>query len=243
MFSSRERSSLWSRRGLLLLAAGVAARSAHGEELRRLDPSNAEPRDPALAAFLEHLRGIVAAHKHRALEALMRPDFRVEFDVGKGPAAFRRHWDPQSPDSPVWAILDRLLSLPGCHYSDTLFAMPYVFARFPFDLEPLAHVVAVRDEVGLLAGPSLEAPKVVNVNHAILPLAEPMLPPVVIPLGQFVEVNHPDAGRCFAAAGDIYHPSAHRAFFEKRKGRWCWISLAAATLADPPDLERLRKAT
>jgi len=240
---SRKGWPFWSRRRWLQMAAGIAASAAHGEELRHIEPTGEEPRDPALAEFLGSLRGIVTARKHRALEALMQPDFRVEFDAGHGPLAFRRHWKPQSPDSPVWPILDCLLSLPGYSFSDTLFAVPYVFARFPFDLDLLGHVVAVRDEVGLLASPNPEAAKVATVNRAIIPLAEPMQPPVVIPPGRFVEVNHPEAGRCFAASADIYHPAAHRAFFEKRKGRWFWISLAAATLAEPPDLERQRKAS
>jgi len=243
MCFSRRGSTVWSRRGWMQLAAGAAGHAARAEELRYILPPNQEPRDLALAAFLERLRSIVAARSHRALEALIRPDFRVEFDGGHGPAAFRRLWKPESPDSPVWPILDRLMSLPGCHYSETLFAVPYVLARFPFDLDLLGHVVAIRDEVGLLAGPSPEAAKVASVNRAIIPLAEPMQPPVVIPLGRFVEVNHPDAGRCFASSADVYHPAAHRAFFEKRQGRWCWISLAAPTLAEPPDLERRRKAS
>ena len=49
------------------------------------------------------------------------------------------------------ALMERLLALPGYSYSETLFAAPYVCARFPFDLDPLAHVVAVKAAVPAVA--------------------------------------------------------------------------------------------
>ena len=74
------------------MAAGSAVFPAPGEELRRIEPPDPKPSDPALAQFLDRLQGIVVARNYVALEKLMRPEFRVEFDAGHGPAAFRSHW-------------------------------------------------------------------------------------------------------------------------------------------------------
>ena len=52
----------------------------------------------------------------------------------------------------------------------------------------------------------------------------------------FVAVQHPEHGVCYVAGSDVYSPAGHRAFFEKRQGRWRWMSLAAPTLATPPAL-------
>lgn len=236
MSSSPENRSCWNRREWIRIAAALAAANLHAEEVRSLAPPDPQQLDPALAALLLRLKELVAKRNHVGLEALMLPTFRVEFDDGKGPAAFRRYWHPESPDSAVWGILERLLALPGHSYSPTLFAVPYLFARFPFDLDLLGHVVGVNGSASLLAEPRPDAPRLGSVDHAILALANPMEPPVVIPSGEFVELRHPEFGRCFAASSDIYHPAAHRAFFEKRQGRWRWISLAAATTKDPPEL-------
>jgi hypothetical protein len=218
----------------------MAAHAAQREDLRRISPPG-EPSDPSLITLIVRLRKIVAAREHLALEALMHSLFRVEFNVGKGPAAFRRHWHPESAASPVWEVLQRLLALPAHRYSDALYGVPYVFARFPFDLDPLRHVVAVKDAVALLAEPKPDAKRVGTLgNSTIIPLTQPLQPPVVISSGTFIDLMHPVVGRCFAASSDIYHPAAHRAFFEKRGGRWRWISLAAATLEDPPELRRHR---
>ena len=224
------------------LAAALAAHAAHGKELLRMDPPSQEDLDPALVNLLERLRTLVAARKHLPLEALMATTFKVDFDMGKGPAAFRLRWRPQSAASPVWPVLERLLALPGHRYSDTLYAFPYICARFPFDLDPLRHVVAVKDGVNLIAEPKSDAARVGTLNRSIVPLAQALEPPVLIPSDSFVELNHPDIGRCFAASVDVYNPAAHRVFFEKRQGQWRWISLAAPTLKDPPGLH-LQKPT
>jgi hypothetical protein len=242
MCSSPEAIHLWSRRRWMAFAAAIATQAVEGEELRRISRPNEQLLDPSLLRLIEQLRKIVWAREHLPLEALMGPTFRVEFDAGKGPAAFRRRWAPEKAESAVWTVLRRLLVLPGHQYSGSLVALPYVFARFPFDLDPLQYVVAVKEGVTLLAEPRPDAKRVGSLDYSIIPLAQPLPPPVLFQADGFLEVVHPTAGHCFAASGDLYHPLAHRSFFEKRGGRWRWISLAAATSEDPPELRRHRPA-
>jgi hypothetical protein len=63
-----------------------------------------------------------------------------------------------------------------------------------------------------------------------------LAPPVIIPGSKFLAVDDPDVGRGYVAGSDVYSPAAHRMFFERRAGKWQWISLAAGTLSDPPEL-------
>jgi hypothetical protein len=225
-----------SRRECPITVALLLAGMARGEELRKIRPPHDVSRDPGLAAFMQRMRTIAGSRASVALERLMGPTFRVEFDRGKGPATFARYWHPESRISPVWSLLERLLAQGGVFYSATLFALPYTVANFPFDLDPLTHVVAVRRDVALIAEPRPGARSVASLDLSILPLAQPLTPPVFIPPGRYLEAEHPRVGRCFVLSDDVYSPAAHRAFFEKRHGVWRWISLAAATLADPPDL-------
>jgi hypothetical protein len=222
---------------------GLACASVFADELRKISPSVEGPRDTRLATLLNRMRRIVAERDYRSLEALMSHNFRVEFDVGQGPRVFRSHWRIESGESPVWKILERLLSLEGMFYSPTLYALPYLYARFPTDLNPLEYVVAVKDEVPLFANPESGAEPIGFLQHSIVPLAKPLEPPVIIPSEGFIELNHPVLGKCFAASSAVYSPAGHRAFFEKRSSQWRWISLAAATLAQPPRLERLKTGT
>ena len=230
------------RMGLRILGA-LACTSVFADELRQIFPPGKDPHDAALTTLLSRMRRIVADRDPRSLEALMSYNFRVEFDVGQGPRAFRNHWLSGSHESPVWKILERLLSLDGTFYSPTLYVLPYVYARFPIDLNPLEYVVAVNKEVPLFAKPEPGAEPIGLLQQSIVRLAKPLEPPVIIPAEGFIEVNHPALERCFVATAGVYSPAGHRAFFEKRKGEWRWISLAAATLAQPPRLERLKTGT
>ncbi len=228
-------SHLSRRRWLSLLPA--AAIHASESALPVLPPEDQSARDAALSALLRRIRAAAAARDCKPLEAMMLSTFRVEFDSGKGPAAFHRYWKAQSTASPLWEVLDRLFSLGGTFYSPSLFAVSYVYTHFPPNLDILGHVVALRQNIPLLAEPRMNAAQLAQVTHAILPLATPLKPPVRIPADQFLEVRHPAAPRAFVLSRDVYSPAAHRAFFEKDpKGRWRWISLACATLAEPPDL-------
>jgi hypothetical protein len=221
-----------SRRWWLGLAAGLCG-FVRAEDARLLPPRDESAQDPALAALLQKIRELAAGRDFRGLEALMAPDFRVEFDAGKGPRAFHAHWRPDSSDR-LWRVLSRLLPLGGTFYRETLFAIPYVYTRFPFDLGLMDHVVAVKENAALLEKAEPDAKRVGTLAYAVVPLAEPLKDPVVMEDARYLRVDAPGAGMCFVAAADVYSPAAHRAFFEKRQGRWRWISLAAATLNDPP---------
>jgi hypothetical protein len=211
-----------------------------GQDLRRLPRVDESARDPQLAALLTRIKQIAAKRDRDALQTLANPDFRVEFDEGKGPAALRKKWFSGSNPSQLWQILERILTLGGSFYSPTLFAAPYVYTRFPKDLDPLAHVV-VTGAMTLYARNSQDAAAAANAIDEILPLAAPLEPPVWLDPAAYISVRHPAAGTCFARGSEVYSPAGHRMFFEKVQGRWRWISLAAATLADPPEL-RQRKS-
>ena len=230
--------SLTRRAWLQLAATAVAVTSPVAPayaDLRSLRPEDQSSRDQSLQALLDAMRAIVRRQDAKALLALVAPDFKVEFDVGKGPAVFRRHWNPEMPSSLIWPLLNRLLTLGGTFYSDSLFAVPYVYTRFPLDLDWLGYVVAT-GEVPLRAQSNPASARVGVLTHHIVPLAAPLAPPAMVVQAPFVAVRHPDRGVCYVAGTDVYSPAGHRVFFEKRRGEWRWLSLAAPTLATPPAL-------
>ena len=144
---------------------------------------------------------MVGAKDLAVLQSLMLPTFRVEFDVGKGPKAFRDYWGAANSGVTLWEVLGRVLSLGGSFFSPTLFGAPYPFTRFPNDLDPLAHVVAAGANVPLLAMPQPGASQVGSLDHAIVPLAAHLSPPAVVPVASLVELDHPAIGLDFPALG------------------------------------------
>jgi hypothetical protein len=229
-----------SRRQLVWLVAGAACRAAATNQ-QRIPPADEAAREPDLAALLHKIRSLAAQRDSNGLEALMLPTFKVEFDAGKGATAFRRRWHSESNSSKLWGVLDRLFALGGTFYTDTLFALPYVYTKFPPDLDLLGHVVAVKAGARVVDKPEPNGVQLGMLDYTIVPLVQRLEPPVTITTGRYLEVKWPGAaGQCFVAEADVYSPAAHRAFFEKRQGRWRWISLACATATDPPGLKQAR---
>lgn len=229
-----------SRRQLVWFMAG-AAWGAAGTNQQRVPPADEADREPDLAALLHKMRRLAAQRDSNGLEAIMLPTFKVEFDAGQGAAAFRRRWHSESNSSKLWGVLDRLFALGGTFYTDTLFALPYVYTKFPPDTDLLGHVVAVKAGARVVDKPEANAAQLGILDYTIVPLVQRLKPPVTITTGRYLEVKWPEAaGQCFVAEADVYSPAAHRAFFEKRQGRWRWISLACATATDPPGLKQAR---
>ena len=227
------------RRSLLRGAAALLMGIPCGAQaVRRLPPPTDRPADPGLSTLLERMHSIVASKDAVKLTALMQPDFKVEFDVGKGPQVFRRYWKPEKADSAVWEVLAKALAVQGVFGMPTLFCVPYLYMRFPIDLDPLAHVVAIGSGAVLRDRPDADGKALGTREQAIMALAEPLTTPVMIPGRKFLTVNDESAGRCYVAGAEVYSPAGHRMFFERRGGKWQWLSLAAATLAEPPELKR-----
>jgi hypothetical protein len=211
-----------------LAAAFPSISVADPAELRSLAPSQSATGDPEFLAFIDRIKAISARKDARSLLALMGPVFRVDFDFGKGPASFSRRWRPQSPSSEVWPVLDRLLALPGYRYDPTLYVVPYVYGKFPIDLDPLAHVAATADSVAVRELADANAKEIATLGRQIVPTVENYQVPVRLDKEEWIKVAPSPDTAGFVRASDVYSPAGYRAFFEKKAGRWRWISLVCA---------------
>ena len=195
---------------------------------RKFEPVSEISRDPSLNRYVEFLSQVVAKKDESALLAEMAPTFRVEFDGGKGPAAFRKHWKLQSPDTGLWKVLGRLLAMGGAFYSPTLFAIPYVYTRFPIDLDPFEYIAGVKESIPIHSEASADASVIDKASWELIRVNPRLKPPVRLDLVSWVKVVTTAGAAGFVSSDDVYSPAAHRVFFERRKGKWRWISLVCA---------------
>lgn len=202
------------------------------EEWRRIPPGESPERDPALAGLLAEMKSFQERQDRARLLRLQDRDFRVEFQGGNGPEDFARRWFANKGGSALWDLLGRLLEMRGVFYSETLYVLPEVYANFPQDLDPSAHVVTVQATEWKADAEAGE--EVIPVpTCTILPLAEQSGEP-----GGTLLVRHPEKGVGRVSARAVYSPLAHRMFFEKRKGEWRWISLVSADNVKAPNAGR-----
>ncbi len=193
----------------------------------RLLPVNEAPADPELHAFYQRLQEVVRRRASEDLLGYLAPQVVVDFGGGSGPAAFRRHWglDTNPAGSPLWPLLDRILTLGGTFTRPdrTAFAAPYIYTRFPSRrFDPFYHAVIAGSAVPLRSQPDPRAPVWGLASHTVVRLpsgvvlawppraGEASLVPVVLPFGQTAYVPR-DA---------LWSPVGYRLGLEKRQGRW-----------------------
>jgi hypothetical protein len=217
-----------TRRQCLFLALSTTVAARPAATGRKLEPPTDSPRDEELTRFLDNLAAIVARCDERGLLSLVGSRFRVEFSDGKGRDAFRRFWQTDQPNSTVWTVLSRLLTMDGAFYSPTLFAIPYVYTEFPVDLDPFAHVAALGPDIIVNREARPDSAAVATLAFDIVPADPALTAPVRLDRTEWVRVITPQGDPGFVAAREVWSPAAHRMFFEKRKGRWEWISLVCS---------------
>jgi hypothetical protein len=216
------------REWLSAAVVGVAAAPlvhGQGEADRKLLPRNDADKDPALKAFLANMNAIVQKKDAAKLLALMGPVFKVELFVGKGPGVFKSHWHPEDPKSEVWVVLERVLALGGTFYEKDMYAAPYVYTKFPMDVNLLEYVAVVKDAAPLRAEAKADAAVVETLSYDIVQVEPALTAPVRLDKQEWVQVATAGGKKGYVASADVYSPAGYRVLFEKQAGRWHWLSL------------------
>lgn len=210
-----------------LLTGAASSRIARGQDPpdRKLLPRNDAEKDPSLKAFLANMNAIVQKKDAAKLLALMGPVFKVELFVGKGPGVFKSHWRPEDPNSEVWAVLERVLALGGTFYEKDLYAAPYVYTKFPMDVNLLEYVAVVKDAAPLRAEAKPDAAVVETLSYDIVQVEPALTAPVRLDKQEWVQVTTAGGKKGYVASADVYSPAGYRVLFEKQAGRWRWLSL------------------
>jgi hypothetical protein len=221
-----------TRRGFsALLGAMPAAAMVHQQDAaRKLGPYDEAKRDPALVETITHIRGIVARKDYKALMALISPTFKIDVIGTKGPVNFEKFWKPSSPDSPVWPVLSHMLPIGGTFYTPSLFALPYVYTRFPVDLDPFTSVVALKESVPVHETAAKDSSTIATLSYDIVTADPAPAVPVRLDKSPWVGIIAPGGKKGFVSSEDVYSPAGYRSFFEKEKGKWQILGLICSEL-------------
>lgn len=140
-----------------------------------------------------------------------------------GWAEFAARWRPDATDSDLWPALADLLSLGFVREHPRLFLSPYLVWRFPRDLNMATHLVVVRDNAPLRAGPSLKAAVVASLSFDVVQkLGETATGQAVI---RWIRVRTLDGRTGYMNGRDLMSPLMPRAQFGLDRGRWRLVAL------------------
>jgi len=194
-----------TRRWALIVLLSVAPLLA---QTRRLLPVDQSGRDPSLVAYLTKFKASVAKRDRSALVPLIDADVRLSFGSDAGVENFH----------PDWPLLDRLLALGGAWAGDT-FSIPYVFARFPDDLDAFEFAAITGQGVWLRQGPSTDTRGVSRLDYEIVHVESQG--------DDWWSVTTLQGEHGYVSSRYIHSPVGYRAIFQKQGSEWKMIAFLA----------------
>jgi hypothetical protein len=201
------------------IAACLLAASLASAQSWKLPLKNEESRDPGLVAFLKNLRDTARKNDVAALLRAISPQIKNGFGGDDGEAAFRRAWELDKGNSPVFAVLTNILSLGGA-WIDDQYCAPYLVAGFPPEIDAFSHHVVVGQGVRLRSAALPDAPVVARLSYDIVETLERT--------ADWSRVKTHDGITGFISTAYLYSPIGYRACFMKdAAGNWHMVSLVA----------------
>ena len=206
---------------LVCVGAAQFAMSA-APAVRTLARVDEAPKRADFLAFRGELRQIVAKRDVQALLRVVHPQIKNSFGGDDGIAAFRRIWRLEQGDSELWRELGAILSLGGTFQDAKTFVAPYVFSRWPDDLDSFDHVALTGSRVRVRAGPSIDARPLATLDFALLERGDDNGE-----RGPWMPVVLPDGRKGFVSSDFARSPVDYRAYFNDIDGRWQLTLLVA----------------
>ena len=189
---------------------------------RALLPVDEAAGQPDFFSLRAQLQRAIATRDVPALLAVVHPAIKNSFGGNDGIAQFRKVWAVDSPSSRLWDELGTVLALGGAFHDADTFVAPYVFARWPEEVDAFAHLAVVGARVNVRASAHASAAVVDAVSFEILPVATPRAP--VNEAWVAVQLR----GRIgYVAAAYTRSPVDYRAIFSKRDGSWRLVTFVA----------------
>ena len=141
----------------MLLLAGLVAAPLHAQE-RKLPPVDEAAGDSSWLGFKKRLMTAIEKKDKQFLLSILDPKVRSQDERARGVAIFRKQWELDAEDTPVWRELANALALGTAFIkrdkAPRELCAPYVLGRWPNDVRPTTHAVTIGRETLVQAEPS-----------------------------------------------------------------------------------------
>ena len=154
---------------LVMAALGGPLMHAHAQELR-ITPVDEGAGDVTWRRFKARLVAAIEKRDTRFLLSILEPDVRNQTDGGRGVAEFRRQWELDAPDTPLWRELGSTLQLGAAFVKrekGVELCAPYLLGKWPPDVDPFDHGAIVARETMVQAEPSTAAPVLGTLSYHV----------------------------------------------------------------------------
>ena len=153
-----------------VLAAALAL-PAYAQE-RKLPLVDEAAGDASWLRFKKRLAAAIASRDKQFLLSILDRNVRNQTEKTRGIAEFRKQWELDTPDTPVWRELETALQLGSAYMKRDKGARelcaPYVLAKWPPDVTPFDHGVVISRDSTVQAEPSTTSAALGRLSYDIV---------------------------------------------------------------------------
>lgn len=210
---------------LLVAVAGAHAQQA---EPKKLLPVDEAAKDASWVSFRRQLLDALAKHDRKFLLSIVDRNIRNPLDAPRGVAAFRKQWDLEADDSPVWRELPAALFLGSAwlkpEKGPRQLCVPYVAVKWPDDIDPFDYgAITARDALAKSA-PASDAETLATLSYDIVPVSDWEVSDRAAESKQkWVKIRLKEK-EAFVPEEQIRSPIEHRACFVKTESGWRMVA-------------------
>lgn len=217
---------------VLALASVVVPAMAQDSARPRMEPVDENATDTSWLAFRKRLHAAIAKRDRKFILSIVDRNIRNQTEETRGIAEFRKQWDFDGNDSPLWQELSAALSLGGAwmkHESGQReFCAPYVLPRWPDDVDPVGHGVILVKEALIQEAPSAFSPVIARLAYDIVPVIDWDVPDNATDVKQRWVLIRMGERRGYVPEEHIRSPIEHTACFVKSGSNWRMTGFAPA---------------
>jgi hypothetical protein len=158
---------------VLLIAIACSASAPVAAQQRKLPLVDEAAGDATWQRFKKRLLVAVDRRDKQFLLSILDKNVRNQDERSRGVATFRKQWELDTDDSPLWHELATALQLGAAHIvrdKRKELCAPYLLGTWPDDVEPFHHGVVIARDAAVQAEPSTASAALGPLSYDIVPV-------------------------------------------------------------------------
>ncbi|MDP2239318.1 MAG: hypothetical protein Q8K18_04030 [Burkholderiales bacterium] len=200
-----------------------------GAQDMKLQPVDEGAKDASWVSFKNRLLDALDKKDRKLVLGIIDKNIRNSFDGTRGISEFKKLWDFDAEDSPLWLELKAALFLGGAYRkrdkAPDEFCAPYVLPKWPDNIDPHTHGAIIARDVLVKSEPSSASATLQTLAYDIVAVTDWDVADQVADVKQrWVKVKIKE-GEGFVPEEQIRSPIEHTACFVKEPNGWRLIAM------------------
>jgi hypothetical protein len=187
--------------------------------------------DPSWMRFKQRLQAAIQSRDKQFLLSILDPKIRNQSESTRGVAQFRRQWELDAADTPVWRELALALQLGSAYMqrdkATRELCAPYVLAKWPGDLAPFENAVAISRDTNVQPEPTHNAPALGTLSYDVVRVTDWEVNDKSDAKQKWVKIRYRNRDG-YVLEEHVRSPIEHAACFVKLGNNWRMTGFAPA---------------